>query len=156
MKITAVVAALTVLCALLLAATPATAAPGLIDLSNVNFFDSVTINLKAEEKKITFVLFWAPWSQVSLAMNEDYKEVSRHFHKKKMSHVMISRVNVGESALEIIAHKQKVRNFPTLKLYVADEEPIAYKGDYAAEEMIEFLEKHLKRLGYSGKSDDEL
>lgn len=148
----AVVAVL--LAGLLCVVEPAAAAPGLIDLSNVQFFESVTTGLKkGKDEKMTFVLYHTPWSQVCKAMEEDYKEVSRHFHRLKKSHVMIARLNAGDPALEIVARREGIRAFPTLKLYIPGEEPIVYKGDYGHEEMIGFLEKHLKRQPWADKTD---
>lgn len=135
-------------CLMLLVATLALSvqgAPGLIELTNEEFFRSMTKPDVTE--RLVLVTFCTSWSARCKSLERGIAEVSNHFTRKKMEkEVMIARVTV-EGAMERVAREQKVTVFPTVILYGPEfQVPIKYHGYPGDEELISFVEEHLPVL----------
>lgn len=133
---------------------PIEAAPGLIELTNENFFHSVTDHDKTE--RFAFVMFYAPWCQVCKAMERTYGNLANWFSQSEFykNKITVCRVNAPSEAMQRLARQEGVYTFPVLKLYGPKMlKPITYEGETSFEDMQEWL---MKQIDSHYDTEDEL
>ncbi len=130
------------------------AAAGVIELTNENFFHSVTDHDKTE--RFAFVMFYAPWCQVCKAMERTYGQLGNWFSQSEFykNKIMVCRVNAPSEAMQRLSRQEGVYTFPVLKLYGPKMlKPITYEGETSFEDMQEWI---MKQIDSHYEAEDEL
>lgn len=137
------VVAVLAMAAVALLATPATAS--IIDLTNEDFFHSVT---RPKERKTALVMWHHASCNACRALEYSLKQTAKHFMKGDKAgreKVMICRMDAGQ--FQKVARQHNIEKFPTLQLWSYGRDgPVPITFDPAPEDLIEYIEKEVKRL----------
>merc|ERR1712059_128221 len=105
-------------------------------------FDSVTM----QEDKYVMVEFYAPWCGHCKKLAPIWDELGEHF--KDNENIVIAKIDMTANELETV----KVRGFPTIKFFKADNTVVDYAGGRNLEDFVKFLTPGAEE----GSTKDEL
>ncbi|KAI9224193.1 thioredoxin-like protein [Blastocladiella britannica] len=109
-------------------------APSFVTELTTGNFDSLALG----STKTALVSFTAPWCVHCKNLHPIYEKVAAAFSTE--ANVVIG--NVDATAHPDIAARYGVEGYPTIKLFHAGGEPVAYEGSRAEDDLVSFVNKH--------------
>jgi len=100
------------------------------DLNYINFYSFL-------KNDLVLVEFWAEWCHACQSFDPLMQDISKKFKGK----LKMAKVNISDN--RTIADQQKVKNIPSIILYLKGKEMIRFSDIPSKQTMINTIEKHL-------------
>ncbi|XP_052366586.1 thioredoxin domain-containing protein 16 isoform X2 [Oncorhynchus keta] len=108
-----------------------------LDMDAVTELTADTFHRAVAESDYTVVLFYVKWDAVSMAFMQSYIEVSESLEDADISDVELAVLDCGEWT--DVCSAQKIRSFPTVRLYRPQEPSQPYQGMLGTESLNRFI-----------------
>ncbi|XP_024292574.2 thioredoxin domain-containing protein 16 isoform X2 [Oncorhynchus tshawytscha] len=108
-----------------------------LDMDAVTELTADTFHNAVAESDYTVVLFYVKWDAVSMAFMQSYIEVSESLEDADVSDVELAVLDCGEWT--DVCSAQKIRSFPTVRLYRPQEPSQPYQGMLGTESLNRFI-----------------
>uniref|UniRef100_A0A8C7PRH7 Thioredoxin domain containing 16 n=1 Tax=Oncorhynchus mykiss TaxID=8022 RepID=A0A8C7PRH7_ONCMY len=108
-----------------------------LDMDAVTELTADTFHSTVAESDYTVVLFYVKWDAVSMAFMQSYIEVSESLEDADVSDVELAVLDCGEWT--DVCSAQKIRSFPTVRLYRPQEPSQPYQGMLGTESVNRFI-----------------
>ncbi|XP_070972314.1 thioredoxin domain-containing protein 16 isoform X6 [Oncorhynchus clarkii lewisi] len=108
-----------------------------LDMDAVTELTADTFHSTVAESDYTVVLFYVKWDAVSMAFMQSYIEVSESLEDADVSDVELAVLDCGEWT--DVCSAQKIRSFPTVRLYRPQEPSQPYQGMLGTESLNRFI-----------------
>ncbi|XP_044132429.1 thioredoxin domain-containing protein 16-like isoform X1 [Bufo gargarizans] len=83
----------------------------------------------------TAVLFYMIWEHISITLLQFFQEVAEKY--KGILEVSLAAVNCADWT--VVCTEEKIRQFPSVRIYQAGQEPVLYQGMMGTDELARFL-----------------